>query len=175
MDRIKKEALVERIKEIFSTSMAAIVIDYKGLEANETVTLRKELQKVPSKIKVVKNTLAKIAVQGTPFEEISNEFVHTRALVFTESDPVGQAKAITEFAKKNEKLKIASGILVTGGKVSMLDAAQLEALAKLPSKEELISKLLFLLNAPITQLVRTIHEVPASFVRTLSAITESKQ
>ena len=120
MDRIKKEAMVERIKEIFSTSMAAIVIDYKGLEANETVTLRK-------------------------------------------------------FAKKNEKLKIASGILVTGGKVSMLDAAQLEALAKLPSKEELISKLLFLLNAPITQLVRTIHEVPASFVRTLSAITESKQ
>ena len=55
-----------------------------------------------------RNTLAKIAIQGTPFEEISNEFVHTRALVFTESDPVGQAKAITEFAKKNEKLKIAS-------------------------------------------------------------------
>lgn len=175
MDRIKKEAMVEEIKEIFSTSAAGIVIDYKGLEANETVSLRKELQKVPSKMKVVKNTLAKIAIKGTPFEEISDEFSSTRALVFTESEPVGQAKAITDFAKTNERIQIKAGILVTDGKTSVLDAAQLEALAKLPSKEELIAKLLFLLNAPVTQFVRTINEVPTSFVRALSAIAESKQ
>jgi large subunit ribosomal protein L10 len=125
-------------------------------------------------MKVVKNTLAKIAAKDTPFECMSDAFVQTRAFVYNDKDVVASAKVLTKQAKNYEKLNLIVGTLVTNGKGKLLDVAGVEALSKLPSKEELIAKLLFVFNAPITQFVRTLNEVPASFARVLQAIADSK-
>jgi len=116
-----------------------------------------------------------LAVEETPFSGIRDQFVDTRALVYGQEDPVEQAKVLVKIAEKNPNLKIHAGVLVDSSKTSVLDDAQVEALSKLPAKEELLVKLLFLLQAPATQLVRTLNEVPAKFVRTLAAVRDSKE
>ena len=174
MDRSQKEAQVAEIREIFTTASAGVLVDYRGLEANKLVELRQQLHKSSSSMKVIKNTLARIAAEGTPFALMEQEFVDTRALVYSEEDPVGQAKVLTEFVKDNPKLVIKAGVLADANRSSLLKAEEVEALSKLPSREELIVKLLFLMQAPATQFVRTLNEVPAKFVRALAAIAESK-
>ena len=94
--------------------------------------------------------------------------------MYSDGDPVEQAKVVFEQAANIENLKILAGILVGDGKTSILDSSQVEALSKLPSREELIVKLLFLLQAPATQFVRTLNAVPVKFVHTLAAIRDSK-
>ncbi len=175
MDKATKEVVVAELRDLFSSASAAVLIDSRGLQANKVVELRKELNKAGSKMKVVKNTLAKIAADGTPFESFKDQFVETRALIFSSGDPVEQAKVVSKFAEENDQLQIKAGLLASAAKTSLLSKEEVEALAKLPAKEELIAKLLFLLNAPITQFVRTLNEVPASFVRAVSAIADSKQ
>ncbi len=160
MERSQKENLVGELQGIFNSATAAVLIDYRGLAANELVEMRQELHKVHSTMKVLKNTLAKLAVEETPFSGIH---------------PVEQAKVLVKIAEKNPNLKIHAGVLVDSSKTSVLDDAQVEALSKLPAKEELLVKLLFLLQAPATQLVRTLNEVPAKFVRTLAAVRDSKE
>ena len=173
MERAAKESMVAELKDIFSNSATAILVDYKGLEANKLVELRKALNGADSRMKIVKNTLARLASEGTPFESMKDQFVDCRALIVSD-DPVKQAKVVSDFAKANDTLVIKAGILADGDQVSLLDVNQVKELASLPSKEELIAKLLFLFNAPITNFVRTLNEVPASFVRVLAAVGESK-
>ena len=175
MERSQKENLVGELQGIFNSATAAVLIDYRGLAANELVEMRQELHKVHSTMKVLKNTLAKLSVEETPFSGIRDQFVDTRALVYGQEDPVEQAKVLVKIAEKNPNLKIHAGVLVDSSKTSVLDDAQVEALSKLPAKEELLVKLLFLLQAPATQLVRTLNEVPAKFVRTLAAVRDSKE
>ena len=174
MDRQAKKVVVAELKELFNQSSAAILIDTCGLESSKLMQLRRELHQAGSKLKVIKNTLARIAAKSTPFESIINQFEQTKTLVLHSSDPVNQAKILTQFAKSQKNFSIYGGLLVTGDRSDVLTADQIETLAKLPSQEELIVKLLFIFNAPITQFVRTINEVPTSFVRVLSAIAESK-
>lgn len=174
MQRNQKEAVVAEMKDIFMNVTSAVVVDYRGLEANKVVELRKQLQGSASKMRVIKNTLAKIAAKDTPFQEVSDLFVDTRALIYSD-DPVNQAKVITEFAKTNNKLQIKGGVLSDPSRSTILSEAEIQDLAKMPSKEELIAKLLFLLNAPITNFVRTLNEIPASFARVLAAIAENKE
>jgi large subunit ribosomal protein L10 len=175
MERTQKEILVDELQGIFNSATAAVLIDYKGLAANDLVEMRQELHKVSSTMKVLKNTLAKLAVEDTPFSGIKDYFVDTRALVYGQEDPVEQAKVLIKIAEENPNLKIHAGVLVDTAKTSLLDVKQVEALSKLPSKEALIVKLLFLFQAPATQLVRTLNEVPAKFVRTLAAVRDSKE
>ena len=125
-------------------------------------------------MKVIKNSLASIASNDTPFAELADQFTKTRAIVYSDGDPVEQAKVLSEQAANIENLKILAGILVGDGKTSILDSSQVEALSKLPSREELIVKLLFLFQAPATQFVQTLNAVPVKFVRTLAAIRDSK-
>ena len=174
MNRDQKEQFVEELKGLFAKAPAGVLVDYQGLSANDLVGLRKKLREVQSSMKVLKNTLARIAVKDTPYAELQEQFVRTRAMVFSEN-PVEQAKVLTEYADKHENLKIHAGLLVDSGRISVLDPDQLQALAKLPSKEELLVKLLFLMQAPATQFVRTLNEVPAKFVRALAAIAQSKE
>jgi len=119
--------------------------------------------------------LAKIALEGTPFEQLGEYLTETRALVYSEEDVASPAKLITKEANSNDHMKIIAGILVSGETGELLDTNGIKQLGNLPSKEELIAKLLFVLNAPITNLARTLNEVPASFVRTLQAIADSKE
>ena len=174
MDRIQKEAQVKELNSIFNKMTACVLIDYRGIEANQIVELRKRLKASSSTMRVIKNSLARIASNDSPFAELADQFTKTRAIVYSDGDPVEQAKVLSEQAANIENLKILAGILVGDGKTNILDSSQVEALSKLPSREELIVKLLFLLQAPATQFVRTLSAVPVKFVRTLAAIRDSK-
>jgi large subunit ribosomal protein L10 len=175
MDRATKELLVKEYKELFSSAITGVLVDYKGLNVEELTELRKTLFEKKSRFRVLKNSLAKIAVAGTPFEELGEQFVETRALVYSADDVVAPAKIVTDAVKKNEKIKLISGLLVSGDKGEVLDGQGVKALGNLPSKEELITKLLFVMNAPITNFARLLNEVPAKFVRTLQAVADSKE
>ena len=121
MERSQKENLVGELQGIFNSATAAVLIDYRGLAANELVEMRQELHKVHSTMKVLKNTLAKLAVEETPFSGIRDQFVDTRALVYGQEDPVEQAKVLVKIAEKNPNLKIHAGVLVDSSKTSVLD------------------------------------------------------
>jgi len=174
MERSQKEAQVSELRSIFNNMSAGVLVDYRGIEANQVVELRKQLNDASSTMKVLKNSLARIAAEDTPFSELADQFTQTRALVYSDDDPVVQAKVLSEAAKNIDNLKILVGILVGDSKTSILNTSEVEALSKLPSREELIVKLLFLMQAPATQFVRTLNAVPAKFVRTLAAIRDSK-
>ena len=120
---------------------ACVLIDYRGIEANQIVELRKPLKASSSTMKVIKNSLARIASNDSPFAELADQFTKTRAIVYSDGDPVEQAKVLSEQAANIENLKILAGILIGDGKTSILDSSQVEALSKLPSREELIVKL----------------------------------
>jgi large subunit ribosomal protein L10 len=174
MEKAAKELLMKEYKELFSSAITGVLVDYKGLNVEELTGLRKILFEKNSKLRVLKNSLAKIAAAGTPFEKLGDQFVETRALVYSQEDVLAPAKIIAEAAKKNEKIKLISGVLVTGKKGEILDSLGIKALANLPSKEELLVQLLYVMNAPITNFVRVLNEVPGKFVRTLKAIADSK-
>ncbi len=174
MDRLQKEELVGELNRIFNSAASGVLVDYRGLAANELVELRRKLHETDSTMKVLKNTLARLAVEETPYEGIKDQLNDTRALVYSEGDPIGPAKVLVKTAVGNPDLKIHAGVLVGDAKTSVLTEEQVVALSNLPGKEELLVKLLFMLQAPATQLVRTLSEVPAKFVRTLSAIGDSK-
>ncbi|MCG8337736.1 MAG: 50S ribosomal protein L10 [Proteobacteria bacterium] len=175
MDRATKELLVKEYTELFSSAVTGVLVDYKGLNVEELTELRKTLFEKGSRFRVLKNSLAKIAATGTPFENLVDQFVETRALVYSKEDVAAPAKIVTDAAKKNEKIKLISGLLVSGEKGEVLDNQGVKALGNLPSKEELLTKLLFVMNAPITNFARTLNEVPAKFVRTLQAVADSKE
>ena len=174
MERSQKEAQVNELRSIFNSMSAGVLVDYRGIEANQVVELRKKLNDASSTMKVIKNSLARIAAENTPIAELADQFTQTRALVYSDGDAVQQAKVLSEAAKSLDKLKILAGILVGDSKISILNSGEVEALSKLPSRDELIMKLLFLMQAPATQFVRTLIAVPAKFVRTLAAIRDSK-
>ena len=174
MERSQKEAQVNELRSIFNSMSAGVLVDYRGIEANQVVELRKKLNDASSTMKVIKNSLARIAAKNTPIAVLADQFTQTRALVYSDGDAVQQAKVLSEATKSLDKLKILAGILVGDSKTSILNSGEVEALSKLPSRDELIMKLLFLMQAPATQFVRTLNAVPAKFVRTLAAIRDSK-
>ena len=174
MERSQKENQVAELRSIFSSMKTGILVDYRGIEANQIVELRKKLNEASSTFKVIKNSLARIASENTPISKLADQFNQTRALVYSEGDPVIQAKILLLEAKNIENLKILTGILVSDDKTSILNSSEIEALSKLPSMEDLCVKFLFLLKSPANQFVRTLNAVPIKFVRTLAAIRDSK-
>ncbi len=174
MERSQKEAQVSELRSIFKNMSAAVLVDYRGIEANQVVELRKKLNDASSTMKVIKNSLARIAAEDTPFAELADQFTQTRALVYCDGDAVQQAKVLSETTKSVENLKILAGFLVGDSKTSILNTGEVEALSKLPSREELIVKLLFIMQSPATQFVRTLNAVPTKFVHILAAVRDSK-
>jgi len=174
MERSKKEIQVNELRSIFGSIRSGVLVDYRGIEANQIVELRKKLNEVSSTFKVIKNSLARIASENTPISKLADQFIQTRALVYSEGDPVVQAKILLLEAENIENLKILAGILIGDGKTSILNSSEIEALSKLPSMEDLYVKFLFLLQSPTTQFVRTLNAVPMKFVHTLAAIRDSK-
>ena len=174
MERSQKEAQVSELRSIFKNMSAAVLVDYRGIEANQVVELRKKLNDASSTMKVIKNSLARIAAEDTPFAELADQFTQTRALVYCDGDAVQQAKILSEATKSVDNLKILAGILVGDSKTSILNTGEVEALSKLPSREALIVKLLFIMQSPATQFVRTLNAVPTKFVHILAAVRDSK-
>ena len=167
-----KEKLLDEYGKILNNLSTGILVDYKGLSVFEITEFRKKLIASDSHFRVLKNRIAKRALASSPFAEISKELVETKALIYSKTDMVNLAKLVCEHLKGLEKCKLISGFASENGKVQFIDEKTVVAMSKLASKEELMSKLLFLLNAPLTNFVRTLNEIPTKFVRTLSAIAD---
>ena len=174
MKRTEKEEMVGMLAGIFKGSQVGLLVDFRGLSVSEVTDLRRQLHEHQATMRVLKNRMAKIAIKGTPFEPLAEKLTEPRAFIFAD-DPVTSAKVVSKFMGGNNHLQYISGVLVTGGTGEVLDEGRLKALGNLPSREELLVKLLFLMNANQSLLVRTLNEIPAKFVRTLAAIAQSKE
>jgi large subunit ribosomal protein L10 len=166
----KKEIAAE-LHDHFSKSAVVIVTDYKGLNVAAVTDLRRKLREADVQYKVVKNTLLARASEGTDAEAIKDYFKGPNAVAFSYTDPVAPAKVLCDFAKENDKLDIRIGVL--NGKV--LDADAIKALAKLPSREQLLAQVLSVMNQVPTSLVTALSDVPRRMVNVLAAIKDQKE
>ena len=166
----QKQAVVAEVAAKLSGAQAVIVAEYRGLDVGRVTQLRAKARKSGLYLRVLKNTLARRAVKGTPFESLSDQMVGPLMYGIT-ADPVAGAKVLSEFARENELFVIRGGAM-PGSRMSDKDV---KALALLPSREQLLAKLVGTLQAPVAKLVRTMNEVPARFARTLAAYRDSKE
>jgi large subunit ribosomal protein L10 len=172
MDRQEKRQEVEFLNDCFTKAQIALCADYRGLTVAQVTKLRRELTKVGARARVVKNTLARIAVQDVfksaeqaELERFTKIFDGPSFVVFSEKDPVAPSKVLATFAKDNEKFSI-KGAWFEG---AFVDKSGVGQLATMPGKEELLGKLLNLLLAPATQLVRLMQAPGTQLVRVLDA------
>ena len=164
MDRSRKEALVAELHQTFEDTNLVVVTQQSGLTVQEVTALRSEMREEGASFRVTKNRLAKIALQGTKFEPLTDTFTGPTAIAVSE-DPVAAAKVAVEFANKNDKLTIVGGAL--GEKV--LDVDDVKALARLPSLDELRGKIVGLLQAPAGKLVGVLNAPAGQLARVFSA------
>jgi len=165
----EKKAVVAEVSAEVAKAQGIVVAEYRGLEVGRMTELRAKARKSGVYLRVLKNTLARRAVAGTPFEKLAGQMVGP--LVYgISSDPVATAKVLNEFAKANEKLVIKAGAMPN----AVITAKEVKALASMPSREQLIAQLLGTMQAPVAQFVRTLNEVPSRFVRTLAAIRDQR-
>lgn len=165
MNRSEKAAVVEDIGAVVADAQSIIVAEYRGLEVEAITVLRRQARNAGVHLRVLKNTLARRAVAGTPFEVLTDHLVGP--LIYAVStDPVAAARVLNDFAKGNQKLVLKAGAM----RNSLLDANAVKALATMPSREELLATLLGTMQAPVATFVRTLNEVPSRFVRTLAAV-----
>ncbi len=166
----EKKAVVAEVSAEIAKAQGIVVAEYRGLEVGNMTELRAKARKGGVYLRVLKNTLARRAVAGTPFEKLAEQM--TGPLIYgISADPVATAKVLDTFAKTNDKLVIRGGAIPN----AVISAKEVKALASMPSREQLIAKLLGTMQAPIAQFARTLNEVPARFVRTLAAIRDQRE
>ncbi len=174
MDKVKKTELAVELKEKFSKAKVAIFADYKGLKALEADELRRALRAHQAEVKVLKNNIGRLIVKdgslGEDAKGVMDRMVGPTMVTFAYGDPAATAKAISNFAKDHEALKIKEGLL--GQK--LLQAAEVTQLADLPSKEVLLAQLLGVLNGPARGFVSVLAAVPRGFVTVLSQLEKKK-
>lgn len=166
----QKEAVVSEIATQLAEAQALMIAEYRGVDVAAVTGLRAKARQSGLTLRVLKNTLARRAIAGTPFEKLTDQLVGPLLYGIT-ADPVGGAKVLAEFAKENEAFVIKAGAMTN----SLMTAADIKALAMLPSREELLATLLGTMQAPMAKLVRTLNEVPAGFARTLAALRDQKE
>jgi large subunit ribosomal protein L10 len=165
----QKQATVSEVASQLKDAQSLIVAEYRGLNVESVTQLRSKARKSGVYLRVLKNTLARRAVQGTPFEKLAEQLVGP-LMYGISKDPVAGAKVLSEFAKDNELFVIKAAAMPN----TLMSAKDVKALALLPSREELLAKLMGTMQAPVAKLVRTMNEVPARFARTLAAVRDAK-
>ena len=165
MDRAEKEALIEELKEDLGGAAVVLVTRQSGMTVGEAADIRGKMRDIEATHRVAKNRLVKIAVEGTPFEGVSDLLTGPTTLTYHQEDPVGPAKALIDYVKSNPKVEIVGGAM--DGK--MLDAAGVEQLSKLPGKNELRAKIAGLLKAPEGKMAGVLKAAPAKVIGVIKA------
>jgi large subunit ribosomal protein L10 len=170
LNRSEKAVVIEEVAAKVANAKSIVLAQYRGLEVSHITGLRASARKNGVYLRVLKNSLARRAVAETPFAALSDQMVGPLIYGISE-DPVAAAKVMSDFAKGNDKLVVTAGSLPN----SVFDAAGVKALATMPSRDELLAKLMGTMQAPLTQFLRTLNEVPSKFVRTLAAVRDAKE
>jgi len=170
LNKQSKEALVAEFSAKLKEAKAAFLADYRGLDVDQANDLRNKLRDAGVEYRVVKNTLLRLASKDTESECLNEYLSGPTSIALVNEDPVAPAKALVEFAKKNEAFELKAGML--DGK--LLAVADIRALAELPSREELLAKMLGSMSAPASNFVGVLAAVPRTFVQALSAIKDQK-
>ena len=166
----QKQAVVAEVAKVVAGAQAIIMVENRGMPVADMTQLRAKARASGVYFRVVKNTLVRRAVEKTPFESLAQSMIGPLAYGIG-PDPVAVAKVLNDFAKGHDKF------VITGGAMpgQTMSAKQIAALANLPSRNELISKLMGTMQAPVAKLVRTMNEVPSKFVRALAAVRDARQ
>lgn len=167
----EKQAIVAEVNETASCALSAVMADYRGVSVDNMTELRRAAREQNVQVRVIRNTLAKRAFEGTEFECMSDVLLGPNILAFSLEDPGAAARIFKDFAKQNPEFEIRA--LAVGGK--LLPAEQIDALAKLPTRDQGLSMLMSVMLAPVTKLVRTVNEVPTKVTRAVAAIRDQKQ
>jgi large subunit ribosomal protein L10 len=169
--RAQKEVEVETLRREFQESPNAVLVGFQGIKVADDERLRRELRQANLSYRVVKNTLAIRAAEGTPMEQVKQNFVGATAVALSKDDPVTLAKVLTKWAKESPVFKFKAGI-VEG---SLIEARDIEAISNLPSKEELVSKIMFLVNANAQRLAVVTGAVARNLAIVIDQVRAQKE
>ena len=150
-----KQPVVAEISELLNGAQTAVVVDYRGLTVEQDTQLRKQLREAGVTYKVYKNTMIRFAAKGTAFEALEPNLEGPTALAVSKTDATAPARILAEFAKKADKLEIKGGVVED----TYYDAKGMQAIATIPSREELLSKFLGSIQSPITNFARVINQI----------------
>ena len=167
----EKKAIVSEVAQVATDAHSAIATEYRGLSVGELTELRSKARQQGVYLRVVKNTLAKRALEGTPYECMRDSLVGPLMLAFSQEDPGSAARLVKDFTKENDLLAVK--VISIGGEI--LDASELTKLSKLPTKEQAIGMMMAVMKAPIEKFVRTLAEPHTKLVRTVTAVRDQKQ
>ena len=166
-----KQQIVSEVNQAASSALSAVLADYRGVTVEDMTALRKNARENKVYLRVVRNTLLKRAVADTEFECIQEVLVGPTILAFSQEDPGAAARVLKDFAKENDDFEIKA--LSVGGQ--LMDASQIDVLAKLPTLDQARSMLMSVMLAPVTKLARTMNEVPSKVTRAVAAVRDQKQ
>jgi len=166
----QKQDLVAEVGEQVAKAQTVVIAEYRNLTVANMTDLRRRARSAGVYLRVVKNTLARRAVEGTPFSGLADQMTGPLAYSIS-TDPVSAAKVLSDYAKTNDKLVIRGGAMAN----LVMSAQDVGRLASMPSREQLLAQLMGTMNAPVAKFVQTLNEVPGKFVRTLAAVHEQRE
>ncbi len=167
----QKQAVVAEVAEVASRAHSAVAAEYRGLTVAQMTELRAKAREVGVYLRVVKNTLARRAFEGTEFDCMGESLTGPLVLAFSQEDPGSAARVVRDYAKQNDKL-VAKVIAISG---RLVDPKEIDRVANLPTRDQAISMLMAVMKAPIEKFVRTLNEPHGKLVRTIAAIRDQKQ
>ena len=170
LNREEKAAVIEEVSAQVAQAGSIVLAEYRGLTVEKITQLRKQARESGVYLRVLKNTLVRRAVKDTPYEKLADQMVGP-LMYGISAAPVAPAKLIASFAKANDQLVVKGGAMPN----VVMDVAGVQALATMPSREELLAKLLGTMQAPVATFVRTLNEVPTKFVRGLAAVRDKQE